>query len=261
MKRCILFTIIISLCFFPSCGIWGSDNVEMKLTDEGGIDSIVYDGKIYDIWSTAQDYYTFYKLPQEELVKRFRIFGAIYKVESEDLGTLFRVGMSTWLDTSAFSKITYLLSEETQLPNIKSVAIDKIGLRSYQGTSIDMFESLNGFYELDNKLDYTFSKEIWNKGNSSIYLDEILDFNTSINAEYFDDNLSLDSNSLVNRAYIVFVLSDYDSFYAGPYRLIEYNNQLYIQLAVDSPATLLNAPFYLIKSEYYDIFKDALENH
>lgn len=255
MKKAVILLIIfaITICSLCSCK-HNIKNVTINektapLTIEetdAGVE-ITFDDEEYSVFTGQIKGLYFYNIPYELVACYWSIWGiyGLFAVHNPDFGIAFITGDPLFKENyRSVSLPKYYLSENTKMPTLESIAIndifyvDNIGFVQNvvytEWTTVDDITPSFGTVKID--------RDLWNSDNDTVLLGDIIDFEEpfAIGDEY------------VMCGEIVFTPRDYESFFCGPFDLIEMKGEYYIQFKFFTDDE--NA--CRVRDEYQFVFQD-----
>ena len=244
------------MCLLCSCSYILSSDIQLQWGNDGYIESVIYNKDNYTVWSTRQENYTFYKLKPEERIGYINALGVFYKAKNPDFGTTLRW---TTLGLDDHTVLTYIFPQGTEIPDVNEVAIEDICFVRSPLPVNGLMPFSNDSELISDKNTYILRTSQWNTSGRAKTLGDILDFDSFVSKENICDEYKYMSDVIV--ASVIFTLKDYDSFVAGSYNVVEYDNRIYIQITKNTYETYPNTNLYMVKEEYQGLFKNAIAKY
>ena len=255
MKKAVSLLIIfaITICSLCSC----KHNIKNATINEktaaltieetdAGVE-ITFDDEEYNIFAADLKGLYLYIVPDKLVTYFWHQLGpaGLYMTNNPDFGIAFRMELViTRLLGNPYKIPNYFLSENSEIPNLETIAVSDIVYVINIGMVHDYV-----YTEWSNVNDLTssgwtmvFDKELWNSKGDTVLLGDIIDFEEpfAIGDEY----------EMCGE--IVFTPRDYESFFCGPFDLIEMDGEYYVRFSFNTDDE--NA--YRVRDEYQFVFSD-----
>lgn len=255
MKKAVILLIIfaITICSLCSC----KHNIKNATINEktaaltieetdAGVE-ITFDDEEYNIFAADLKGLYLYIVPDKLVTYFWHQLGpaGLYMTNNPDFGIAFRMELViTRLLGNPYKIPNYFLSENSKIPTLETVALNDIAFVINAGMIQDVVytEWLNVNDLISDPWTNVIDREWWNSENDTVLFGDIIDFGEPI---VIDDEYEMCGE-------IVFTPRDYESFFCGPFDLIEMNGEYYVRFSFNTDDE--NA--YRVRDEYQFVFSD-----
>ena len=262
MKKVVILLILISMLICPLCSCQQKNTTVGDVTgdlyfkdEDERFHTIVFDETPYNVYTPNLKGLYFYKSTDELITYVWggglTIYG-LYAVDNPDFGTAFvATDVIMRLLGTPLSHPKYFLSGNTNIPELEAIAIEDIFHVTTVGFFIDaVYTEWSNVNELASSgWTDVYDRSLWNGENDTILLGELVDFSKPILLP--DKYLSHDD--------IVFTPRDYESFFCGPFDLIEIDGDYYVRFFLptyeDTSNLIYDEYVYKIRDEYQELFQ------
>ena len=252
MKKTVILLIVIAIiCSLCSCTYIRKNvtinekNATLTLKTTDSATSITFDGEEYNVFAADLKGLYLYIVPGELVTYYWSQLGpaGLYMTNNPDFGIAFRMELViAGLLDNPFKIPNYYLSENSNIPNIETIAVSDIVYVTNMGMIQDVVYT--EWSNVDDLISSSWTKKIdrnlWNSESDTVLLGDIIDFCEPI---VIDDEYEMMGE-------MVFTPIDYESFFCGPFDLIEINGEYYVRFSFNTND--LNA--YKINDNYQFVF-------
>lgn len=262
MKKSIIILVLLSvlICSLCSCkrtvknitidGVTDDLFIEIKY-DKNFLDkaNIIFNGVKYDIYTSDLEYLYFYKANDELITYvggAMALYG-IHLVKTADFGTVFCVEDFLFRVIGLNADAFYYLPEYADIPSLENIVIDDIydvsnvgWLHNYVYTEWSSVDEMISAVQTK-----CYDRNSWNRENDTILLGEFIDFNESV----------ILSESHPTGWDIIITPRDYESFFCGPFDVIEIDGEYYVTNGF--PREVQYA--YKVHDKYQFVFADRVK--